>query len=170
MTPNIFRGDLYFADLNSNIGCEQGGARPVLVIQNNIGNLHSNTTIIAAITARKKHGLPTHVLLPKMTGLREESVILLEQLRTIDKMRLGPKIGVLNSKQLRLVDIALMTCLGLRGSSNNLMVMTLCRTCAQAFRDSNEYILNRTNFEQETHELCTICNTRMGCDFEITRL
>ena len=170
MTPHIFRGELYFADLDPSIGCEQGGTRPVLVIQNNIGNLHSRTIIIAAITARRKPGLPTHVLLPKMAGLREESIILLEQLRTIDKMRLGPKIGTLNSKLLRLVDIALMTSLGLRGSSNDLMVMTLCRTCAQAFRDSNEYILHRADCEQEAHERCTICNTRMGCDFEIMRL
>lgn len=170
MNTPIYRGDLYFANLDPSIGCEQGGVRPVLVIQNNIGNLHSDTTIVAAITGRKKPGLPTHVLLPKSAGLRDDSIILLEQLRTIDKMRFEQKIGTLSAEQLRLVDIALMTSLGVRGVPHNFMVMTLCRSCAQTFRNTNDHILRRADFRQETREQCTLCNSRTGYDYEVIRL
>ena len=98
MNPTILRGELYFANLDPCVGSEQGGTRPVLIIQNNIGNQHSDTTIVAAITGRRKPGLPTHILVPKSIGLREDSTILLEQLRTIDEMRLGQKIGALSMK------------------------------------------------------------------------
>ncbi len=170
MNPTILRGELYFANLDPCVGSEQGGTRPVLIIQNNIGNQHSDTTIVAAITGRRKPGLPTHVLVPKSIGLREDSTILLEQLRTIDEMRLGQKIGALSKEQIRLVDIALMTSLGMHGIHDRSMVMTLCRSCTQAFRDSNGYILRRADFRQETREPCMLCNARTGYDFEIIRL
>lgn len=103
----IRRGDIYHADLNPVIGSEQGGIRPVLVIQNNIGNQHSPTIIVAAITSQKKAKLPTHVYLNEIQGLCEHSVILLEQLRTIDKKRLREYIGTLNRQQMEKVNKAL---------------------------------------------------------------
>lgn len=90
MDRTIKRGDIYYADLNPVIGSEQGGTRPVLVISNDIGNKHSPTVIIAAITSRvlTKKKLPTHFYLGGVEGLPENSIILFEQLRTIDKKRL----------------------------------------------------------------------------------
>lgn len=90
----IKRGDLYYADLRPIIGSEQGGVRPVLIIQNDVGNHFSPTVIAASITSRqRKHRLPTHVFLPISTeGLRRNSIVLLEQVRTIDRSRLGDYI------------------------------------------------------------------------------
>ena len=91
----IRRGDIYYADLTPVVGCEQGGRRPVLVIQNDVGNHHGSTVIVAAITSRRrKRRLPTHIGLPRLpTGLRTASFAMLEQVRTIDRMRLGAYIG-----------------------------------------------------------------------------
>ena len=85
---NVKRGDIYHADLDPVFGSEQGGYRPVLVIQNNIGNKYSPTVIVAAITSKEKMKLPTHIAVPEMEGLEKDSVVLLEQLRTLDKRRL----------------------------------------------------------------------------------
>lgn len=85
----IRRGDIYHADLNPILGSEQGGYRPVLVIQNNIGNQYSPTVIVAAITSKPKLKMPTHVLIREMKELEKDSVVLLEQLRTVDKQRLA---------------------------------------------------------------------------------
>lgn len=93
---SIKRGDIFFADLSPVVGSEQGGIRPVLILQNDIGNKHSPTTIVAAITSQAKDfNLPVHVSIRKTNenGLQLDSVVLLEQLRTIDKRRLGEKIG-----------------------------------------------------------------------------
>ena len=88
------RGDVFFAFLDPVLGCEQGGTRPVLVVQNDAGNRRSKTIIVAAITGKPKANLPVHVPVPASAGLREGSVALLEQLRTIDKLRLcGGAIG-----------------------------------------------------------------------------
>ena len=106
---HIRRGDLYYADLTPTTGSEQGGVRPVLIIQNDVGNRHSSTVIAAAITgyAKTRHQ-PTHVALDGMLfGLRKESTILLEQLRTLDKSRLGSYIGSLDGEKMREVDAAL---------------------------------------------------------------
>ena len=91
----IKRGDMFYADLSPVIGSEQGGVRPVLIIQNDIGNKHSPTVIAAAITSQTgKTKLPTHIEIePEKSGLKAESVILTEQVRTIDKSRLKEKIG-----------------------------------------------------------------------------
>ena len=83
----IKRGDIYHADLNPIFGSEQGGYRPVLIIQNNVGNKYSPTVIVAAITSQPKTKLPTHVPLQGIEGLEKHSVVLLEQVRTIDKRR-----------------------------------------------------------------------------------
>lgn len=111
----VKRGDVFFADLSPVVGSEQGGTRPVLIIQNDIGNRFSPTVIIAAITAQiQKAKLPTHVEIDaKKYGFERDSVILLEQLRTIDKSRLTDRITQLDAKLMQEVDIALNISLGL---------------------------------------------------------
>ncbi len=111
----VKRGDVFFADLSPVVGSEQGGTRPVLIIQNDIGNRFSPTVIIAAITAQiQKAKLPTHVEInAKKYGFERDSVILLEQLRTIDKSRLTDRITQLDSQLMEQVDDALGISLGL---------------------------------------------------------
>lgn len=105
----ILRGDLFYADLSPVIGSEQGGVRPVVIIQNDIGNKFSPTTIVAAITSVKnKSSMPTHVNVGKdVGGLPKDSVILLEQIRTIDKKRLREKIGRMTDAKMKEIDKAL---------------------------------------------------------------
>lgn len=111
----IKRGEIYFAQLNPVIGSEQGGIRPVLVVQNDIGNQYSPTTIILAITSQiNKAKLPTHVeIRAKDYGLERDSVILAEQVRTIDKTRLKQRIAVLKDETMHRVNQALAISLGL---------------------------------------------------------
>ena len=111
----VKRGDVYFADLSPVVGSEQGGVRPVLVIQNDIGNRFSPTVIVAAITAQiQKAKLPTHVEIDaKRYGFERDSVILLEQIRTIDKQRLTDKITHLDEEMMDNGDEALQISLGL---------------------------------------------------------
>ena len=111
----IRRGDIFYADLRPVIGSEQGGVRPVLIIQNDIGNKHSPTVICAAITSKmNKAKLPTHVELnTKRCDMIRDSVILLEQLRTIDKQRLKERICHIDDELLKDVDRALMISLEL---------------------------------------------------------
>ena len=111
----VKRGDVFFADLSPVVGSEQGGTRPVLIIQNDIGNRFSPTVIIAAITAQiQKAKLPTHVEIDaKKYNFERDSVILLEQVRTIDKSRLTDKITQLDEVLMSEVDVALAISLGL---------------------------------------------------------
>lgn len=111
----VKRGDVFFADLSPVVGSEQGGTRPVLIIQNDIGNRFSPTVIVAAITAQiQKAKLPTHVeIKANKYGFERDSVILLEQLRTIDKSRLTDRITQLDGSLMEKVDIALGISLGL---------------------------------------------------------
>lgn len=115
----VKKGDLYFADLSPVVGSEQGGIRPVLVVQNDIGNKYSPTIIVAAITSKTKANLPTHVELAAADGgLSKNSVVLLEQLRTIDKRRLKEHIGSLDEAQLPSVNQALSVSLDITPSEN----------------------------------------------------
>jgi len=110
MKKIYLRGDLYYADLGKGIGSEQKGYRPVLIIQNNIGNKHSPTVIIAAITSQlNKAKLPTHIELNKdKYNLPKDSVVLLEQLRTLDKRRLKEQISKVDNLTMHKVDVAIM--------------------------------------------------------------
>ena len=104
----IRRGDIYYADLRPVVGSEQGGIRPVLIIQNDVGNAHSPTVICAAITSRmNKAKLPTHTLINDFEGLDKNSIILLEQVRTIDKQRLRQYLGMIPDDIVARVDKAL---------------------------------------------------------------
>lgn len=98
----IQRGEIYYADLGTTTGSEQGGLRPVLILQNNVGNRYSPTTIVATITSRTKKGnMPTHITLHKSNtnGLKCDSMVALEQIRTIDKQRLKDKIGIVSETE-----------------------------------------------------------------------
>lgn len=112
---NVKRGEIYFADLSPVVGSEQGGVRPVLIVQNDIGNRFSPTVIVAAITAQiQKAKLPTHVEIKAAKhGLERDSVILLEQIRTLDKQRLTDKITKLDDKMMKEIDRALEISLGI---------------------------------------------------------
>lgn len=111
----VRRGDIFYADLSPVVGSEQGGVRPVLVLQNNIGNKYSPTIIVAAITSQINKGkLPTHVEISQNDfGLSKDSVVLLEQIRTIDKKRLREKIGHFDDGMMDKVDESIQISLGL---------------------------------------------------------
>jgi len=116
MERKIRRGDIYYADLTIGVGSEQLGCRPVLIIQNNAGNKHSKTVVVAVITSKttSKAKIPTHCHIKKQQGLDRDSLVLLEQVRTIDKSRLKEYIGTLDGESMRNVDKALAVSFGLR--------------------------------------------------------
>ena len=114
----VRRGDMYYADLSPVVGSEQGGIRPVLIIQNDVGNKHSPTVIVSAITSQlNKNRLPTHIELDsKEFGLKSDSVVLAEQIRTIDKSRLKEKIGHIDDNRImNRINNALGVSFGLEG-------------------------------------------------------
>ncbi|HIZ19504.1 MAG TPA: type II toxin-antitoxin system PemK/MazF family toxin [Firmicutes bacterium] len=116
---NVRRGDIYYADLSPVVGSEQGGVRPVLIVQNDVGNRFSPTVIAAAITSQKdKARLPTHIQLNAAgSGLAKDSIVLLEQIRTIDKRRLKEHMGRLDDQSMRRINQALEISFGLDGGN-----------------------------------------------------
>ena len=112
----IKRGDIFYADLRPVVGSEQGGIRPVLIIQNDVGNRHSPTVICAAITSKiNKAKLPTHIEIDASAyGIEKDSVILLEQLRTIDKKRLSDRLGQISAKDMHQIEYAMNISLGMK--------------------------------------------------------
>ena len=115
MDSTVRRGDIFYADLSPVVGSEQGGVRPVLIVQNDTGNKHSPTVIAAAITSQTgKAKLPTHInIAGGSVGLSKDSIILLEQIRTIDKRRLREHMGRLDEKHMSMVDNAIAVSFGL---------------------------------------------------------
>lgn len=112
----VRRGNIYYANLSGATGSEQDGIRPVLIIQNDTGNKFSPTVIVAAITSKEKRSdLPTHVYLSVEFGLRESSIVMLEQIRTLDKSRLGRYVGSIDDKTMQSVEKALAISLGQAG-------------------------------------------------------
>lgn len=111
----VKRGEIYYADLSPVVGSEQGGVRPVLIVQNDVGNKYSPTVIAAAITSQhEKSNLPTHInLSAECCGLAKDSIVLLEQVRTIDKRRLKEKMGAIDTNAMNKVDKALSVSFGL---------------------------------------------------------
>ena len=114
------RGDIYYANMEPHVGSEQGGERPVVVLQNDMGNKHSSTLIIATLTSKvdKKLNLPTHVLLDQNPGLKVPSIVQLEQIFTIDKRRVQRFAGQTSSEEMDLIEAALKISLGMNLSSN----------------------------------------------------
>lgn len=124
LNRSIQRGDIYFANLSPVIGSEQGGTRPVLILQNNTGNRHSSTVIVAAITGHiKDNHMPTHVILnPATCGLSHRSTVLLEQIRTLDKSRLSTYIGKISAEKMKEIDAALSISIG-----SDITFNTICK-------------------------------------------
>ena len=148
MNTTYLRGQLYYADLSKGVGSEQEGYRPVLIIQNDVGNKYSPTVIVAAVTSKVgvKPKLPTHYFIEANTvGLTAPSIVLLEQLRTLDKRRLERYIGREN------------------------LIMCLCPTCANNFYGTGSYFLRRVNTDSSEKDICTYCGQRRGFDYEVVQ-
>lgn len=162
------RGEIYHADLNPVFGSEQGGYRPVLIIQNNRGNQHSPTVIVAAITSQPKTKLPTHVPINGINGLEKESFVLLEQIRTVDKRRLDDYVGRLNRDQMNKIEKALRTSMEIK-KLDKPVLMCLCPVCARPFYNSKEHFIIRADRDQTIKETCMFCNVRQGYDYLIRK-
>lgn len=161
----IFRGEVYYADLDPVVGSEQGGIRPVVILQNNMGNKYGVTVIAAPITSRKKNDLPTHVPVSD-EYLKEGSLVMLEQIRTLDKRRLKSYVGRLSEVEMQKVEDALRISV-LEDLGEKPMIVTLCAKCAEEFFDCKRFEIKKVNTKQEVKEKCTYCNTRYGYDFAI---
>lgn len=172
MDKTYLRGDLYYADLGRGIGSEQEGYRPVLIIQNDTGNKHSPTVIVAAVTSKVgiKAKLPTHFILEGGSGgLEVSSLVLLEQLRTLDKKRLTDYIGTISRRQLCGVNHALAVSVGLIEEMPKNLMMCLCPAFANNFYGTGSYYLRRVNPKQTEKDICTYCGQRPGFDYEVVR-
>ena len=172
----ITRGDILFVDLENGIGSEQNGNRPGVIIQNDAGNRHSPTVILAPTsTAVKKLHQPTHVFLPAKFGLSEPSIILLEQIRTVDKRRLGTYIGHLDKTYIQALNKAIEVSVGLKAPPRKRLqsppeqaLMTLCGRCLDLYWRTNAFYIRRADPSQFSKEICTFCGTRMGFDYFLT--
>ena len=169
MSETYRRGEIYYADLGQGIGSEQKGTRPVVIIQNNVGNKHSPTVIIAAITSKAgvKAKLPTHYYIGAGNGLELPSLVLLEQIRTIDKRRLSGYIGKLDEKHIRGINHALAISIGLIEPIPSKLTLCLCGACADDFRSTGAFVLRRADPQQAEKEVCVYCRQRTGVDYEM---
>lgn len=171
MNKTYLRGEIYFANLEQGIGSEQEGYRPVVIIQNDVGNRHSPTVIVAAVTSRKetREKLPTHFYVGEESGLERPSVVMLEQLRTLDKQRLDKYVGRLDQKQMAGLDYALAISLDLKHHIPDALIMSLCSVCADNFRNTGAYFLRRVDPGQIQKEKCTYCDQRRGFDYIVVK-
>ena len=147
---NVKRGDIYHADLDPVFGSEQGGYRPVLVIQNNIGNQYSPTVIVAAITSKEKMKLPTHIAVPEMEGLENY-------------------VCTLDRTEMEKINKAIRRSTGIPKIIEKPLVVSLCRVCAGNFYDVPGHYIRRVNPEQRYKDTCMFCNVRNGYDYYIGR-
>lgn len=162
----IKRGDIYYADLNPVVGSEQGGRRPVLVVQNDAGNEHSPTAVVVPITGKpRKNPLPTHVRLPASCGLEKDSLALAEQVRSIDRSRLENRVGRAGESVMLEIGRALCVSTGIDGGRPRPLVLSLCPRCEADFRNGG-YVLVKRGW-QEVKETCDFCNARKGLNFGI---
>ena len=165
MAKTCYRGELYYADLGKGIGSEQEGCRPVVILQNDMGNRYSPTTIAAPISCKinSKAKLPTHYILGPVAGLIRPSVVLLEQIRVIDKHRLERKLGSLPERHIAGIEKALEISMGLPVSTGSIF---LCGTCIRNFRNTGAFSVHRTTRRKK--EQCTFCKNQIGFEYEIT--
>ncbi len=170
MNRTYLRGDMYYADLGHGIGSEQNGTRPVVIIQNNVGNKHSPTVIIAAITSKAnvKAKLPTHYYIAAGNGLALPSIVLLEQIRTVDKRRLSDYIGRLDERHIRGINHALAISISLIEPVPSKLTLCLCGACADAFRGTGAFTLREATPGRAEKEVCVYCGQRPGTDYEVT--
>ena len=172
MERKIRRGDIYYADLNPVIGSEQGNLRPVIVVQNNIGNEHSPTIVVVPITRNlRKNPLPTHVLIPQSSGLDADSLALVEQIRTIDRLRFTEYIGRIKDEVIPALDKALAVCVGLerkRPLKGEMLMLSLCWRCESDFKNSG-YLLIKKGWQQ-SKDICDFCKRAKGLNFGVFNL
>ena len=170
MSRTYLRGDMYYADLGQGIGSEQAGYRPVVIIQNNTGNKHSPTVIVAAISSKAgvKPKLPTHYFINAECGLKLPSIVLMEQIRTLDKQRLTKYIGRLSSKHIQGLNHALAVSVGLSKPIPGKLTLCLCGACVDAFRGTGAFALRKIAPEQAEKRCCTYCGKNQGEDYSMT--
>ena len=146
METVLHRGDVFYAKIDCGTGSEQQGNRPVVILQNDIGNQYSPTTIVAPVTTKgnRKKNLPTHCLISTAGGLEYDSAVLLEQIRTIDKQRLQGKIGHLSEKQMESLEHCTLISLGfIKPIVTKPLEMCLCKRCLESFCCSGDYRIKR---------------------------
>lgn len=191
----IRRGDLYYADLGENVGSIQGGSRPVLVVQNDIGNKHSPTVLVAVVTSViKKLYMPVHAVLRKDYGLTEPSMVEAEQIRTLNKSQLERYIGHIDEESMEPTDRALVNSFGLlpfvdraakerikearwnhaietqpHSKDGTALELTLCTNCARQFFYSPDHIIRRVHRQAEENKICMYCDSEPGWEYRITR-
>ena len=155
----IWRGDIYRVDFGQGRGSEQGGLRPAVIVQNNVGNWASPTVIVVPLTSRvfSKSVLPTHSLVTADSGVENTSLALTEQVRTVDKRRLHEYIGHLNQAHMNELDIALAVSVGLQKGHAQELRLSLCPSCAQKFYESSRYYIHRAYRYQTIKESCDLC-------------
>ena len=161
----IERGDIFFAEFDKSTGSELLGTHPVVIVQNNKGNFYSPTVIGAAVSSQvKKDYLPTHIILK--SGPCAGSMVMTEQLYTLDKRRLQKYIGTLDQNSMESIDKALLRSLGLWGKEPTLLC--LCKKCLQNFRSVPGHSAWPANPYQVITEPCTYCESRQGYDYWVT--
>ena len=165
-TKQYCRGDIFMADLGQGIGSEQAGLRPVVIVQNNAGNRNSPTVIVAPVTSRKKHRLPTHLRLGQKFGLEKHSLLLAEQLRTLDKTRLTEKVGALDAEALEGMDQVLRSSLNLQ--HRFYFSMYLCPVCSHLLYRSACFFPRRTEKFPRRKARCQLCRERSGFAYDVT--
>lgn len=164
----VYRGEIYYTDLDQGLGSEQMGFRPALVLQNDMGNRYSTTVIIAPITtySERKTSLPTHFILDAEAGLTVPSIVLLEQIRTISKDQLLNYVGRLKNARMRELTHPLAISVGIIQPVQKQMIMSLCKVCRKQSRVPLEYNLIPYG-DKQVRETCMHCNRRMGRLFEV---
>lgn len=170
MKGTYLRGDMYCADLGKGIGSEQEGYRPVVIVQNDIGNRYSTTVIVAALSSkvRAKARLPTHYCLDAVCGLQTPSVVLLEQLRTVDKRRFGRYIGRLDKEHMEGLNHALAVSIGLTAPTPNMLTLCLCDACADNFRSTGAFAVCSTDAQRHERDICACCKQRPGSAYVLS--
>lgn len=159
------RGEIYFAELGDGVGSEQKGTRPVVIIQNDIGNKHSGTVIVAALTSeiKSKPKLPTHYYIRSNDGLYKDSVVMLEQIRTIDKTRIVCYVGQVSQSQLDGIDKALKLSVGLMRFN----VINLCTDCVNKLHSSGAFFFKRDNSVNYSRK-CLICKENKSKPYKVS--
>lgn len=170
MSNHCKRGELYYADLGKGIGSEQQGYRPVLIVQNDVGNQYGTTTIVAPISSQihAKAVLPTHFYIGPDNGLDSPSVVLLEQLRTVSKNRLTQRIGSLSDAQIQAINQCIAVSTGLIQIPPRKLIVNLCRTCSnQLFKSVTITMIRK---DSANRKLCTYCSRSFGPAYDVLLL
>ena len=166
MTKKYYRGQVFLVDFDPVKGSEQGGIRPALVIQNNTGNLYSPTLIVAPVTSSLKPKLPVHLPVSGISALKKNSTLLLEQIRVVDKSRVGKYLGSVTNVAMRLIDAAIAASLDIRHQDRETSEMTLCPICKSQYEDSGFEVRLISN-PKDPKETCDYCSYRQGFNYEV---